>query len=203
MSGSETGPNKTAGFPMVKRFALAASFVLALAACQDDGFSRSSRHPVANSAGHPGADVARRECRRTIRSSSAPTRRSRRWRSGSAAPTASTRFSRRSRSAAGRASSGRRRREGDRQAPEGFYTITPAPDESELGLLPVLRHRLSERLRPRLRPHRRGLDGARLLLVARLLRDDGRGDRRGLCRSPARPSPAASALSSSSPIRSG
>ena len=34
-------------------------------------------------------------------------------------------------------------REGDRQAPEGFYTITPGADEPELGLLPLLRHRLS------------------------------------------------------------
>ena len=36
--------------------------------------------------------------------------------------------------------------EGDRQAPEGFYTITPAPDESELQLLPRDQYRLSQRL---------------------------------------------------------
>ena len=33
-------------------------------------------------------------------------------------------------------------REGDRQAPEGFYSIT-RPDESAVGLLPLLQHRLS------------------------------------------------------------
>ena len=44
---------------------------------------------------------------------------------------------------------GPKTREGDRQVPEGFYTVTPGADEPELGLLPLLRHRLSERLRPR------------------------------------------------------
>ena len=37
-------------------------------------------------------------------------------------------------------------KEGDRQAPEGFYTHHPGPDESELAVLPVVRSRLSERL---------------------------------------------------------
>ena len=37
-------------------------------------------------------------------------------------------------------------KEGDRQAPEGFYTITPAQMNPNSSLLPVLRHRLSERL---------------------------------------------------------
>ena len=37
-------------------------------------------------------------------------------------------------------------REGDRQVPEGFYTITPGSDEPELGLLPVVQRRLSQRL---------------------------------------------------------
>ena len=36
--------------------------------------------------------------------------------------------------------------EGDRQAPEGFYTITPGLDEPELQLLPRDQYRLSERL---------------------------------------------------------
>ena len=37
-------------------------------------------------------------------------------------------------------------KEGDRQAPEGFYTITPGADEPEVELLPLLQHRLSERV---------------------------------------------------------
>ena len=37
-------------------------------------------------------------------------------------------------------------KEGDRQAPEGFYTVNPWPDEPEIGLLPVIQYRLSERL---------------------------------------------------------
>ena len=71
-------------------------------------------------------------------------------------------------------------KEGDRQAPEGFYTITPGPDEPELAVLSVVQPRLSQRLRPRARPHRRASDGARRLLVARLLLDDRRADRGNL-----------------------
>ena len=41
---------------------------------------------------------------------------------------------------------GPKTREGDRQVPEGFYTITPGPDEPELALLPVVQRRLSQRL---------------------------------------------------------
>ena len=52
-------------------------------------------------------------------------------------------------------------REGDRQAPEGFYAIIAGTDESAIGVLPVVQHRLSQRLRPRARPHRLGADGAR------------------------------------------
>ena len=37
-------------------------------------------------------------------------------------------------------------RQGDRQAPEGFYAVTPNADEPELGLSPVVRSRLPERL---------------------------------------------------------
>ena len=98
-----------------------------------------------------------------------------------------------SRSAAGRASSARRRREGDRQVPEGFYTVTPGADEPELGLLSVASTSAIPTPRPRHGPHRRRHHGARRLLVARLLRHDRRADRRDLRRSPARPSPAASA----------
>ena len=36
--------------------------------------------------------------------------------------------------------------EGDRQAPEGFYTVRPAPDEPEVELSPRLQHGLSQRL---------------------------------------------------------
>ena len=35
-------------------------------------------------------------------------------------------------------------RQGDRQAPEGFYTVTPGPDEPELGQLPRFRHWLTQ-----------------------------------------------------------
>ena len=67
-------------------------------------------------------------------------------------------------------------KEGDRQAPEGFYNITPGQ------MNPNSQYYLSfdlgypERLRPRPRPHRRAPDGARRLLVARLLLDDRRAD---------------------------
>ena len=58
----------------------------------------------------------------------------------------------------------------------GLLQHHPRPDESELAILPVVRSRLSERLRPRPRPHRRAAHGARRLLVARLLFDDRRAD---------------------------
>ena len=38
-------------------------------------------------------------------------------------------------------------REGDRQAPEGFYNLAGA-DEPAVGLLPLVQHRLSQRVRP-------------------------------------------------------
>ena len=41
---------------------------------------------------------------------------------------------------------GPKTREGDRQVPEGFYPITPAADEPEFQLLPLLQRRLSQRL---------------------------------------------------------
>ena len=98
---------------------------------------------------------------------------------------------------------GPKTREGDRQAPEGFYTITQGQMNPNSAYYLSFDTGYPNAYRPRLRPHRRGPDGAWLLLVARLLRDDRRGDRRDLFASPARPSPAASAISSSSPIRSG
>lgn len=41
---------------------------------------------------------------------------------------------------------GPKKKQGDRQAPEGFYTITPGADESELQVLPCVQYRLSEQL---------------------------------------------------------
>ena len=67
-------------------------------------------------------------------------------------------------------------KEGDRQAPEGFYNITPGQ------MNPNSQYYLSFDLgypnayRPRPRPHRRAAHGARRLLVARLLFDDRRAD---------------------------
>ena len=69
--------------------------------------------------------------------------------------------------------------EGDRQAPEGFYNITPAQMNPNSQLLSVLQHWLSEQVRPGLGPHRRQPDGAWRLLVGGLLLDDrpvGRGN---------------------------
>ena len=71
-------------------------------------------------------------------------------------------------------------KEGDRQAPEGFYTITPGQMNPNSNYYLVVQHRLPERLRPRLGPHRRLPDGPWRLLVARLLRHDRRADRRDL-----------------------
>ena len=65
-------------------------------------------------------------------------------------------------------------KEGDRQAPEGFYTIRPAQMNPELQLLPRLQHGIPERVRSLARPHRLRVDGARRLLVARLLFHDRR-----------------------------
>jgi murein L,D-transpeptidase YafK len=41
---------------------------------------------------------------------------------------------------------GPKRKEGDRQAPEGFYTVNSGPHEPELLLPPLLRYGLPERL---------------------------------------------------------
>ena len=85
-------------------------------------------------------------------------------------------------------------KEGDRQAPEGFYTITPGADESELAItISSFNLGFPNAYRPRARPHRRAPDGAWRLLVARLLRDDRRADLRKSTRSAASRSSAASA----------
>ena len=69
---------------------------------------------------------------------------------------------------------GPKTREGDRQAPEGFYTVTPAQMNPNSAYYLSFDTGYPERLRPLARPHRRRPDGARLVLVARLLRHDGR-----------------------------
>ena len=68
-------------------------------------------------------------------------------------------------------------REGDRQAPEGFYTISPAQMNPQSAYYlsfttPAIRTRSTGA-----RPHRLTADGAWRLLLARLLRDDRRADR--------------------------
>ena len=93
-------------------------------------------------------------------------------------------------------------KEGDRQAPEGFYTITPGLMNPNSNYYLVVQSRLPERLRPRQRTHRRVPDGARRLLVARLLRDDRRADRARSMRSAASRSSAARTRSRCRPIRS-
>ena len=44
---------------------------------------------------------------------------------------------------------GPKNREGDRQVPEGFYTVTPAQMNPNSTYLSLVQHRLSERFRPR------------------------------------------------------
>ena len=110
---------------MLKRIALAASLTLALAACQDDGFSRSTRHlsPI------PAATMSMMAAKGMSKNDPILIRSYKKeaemevWK----------------RSANGRyallktypicrwsGQLGPKVREGDRQAPEGFYSITPA-----------------------------------------------------------------------------
>ena len=94
-------------------------------------------------------------------------------------------------------------REGDRQAPEGFYTVTSEQMVRNSAHHLSLRNRLSDRLRPGTWPHGVSSHGAWQLLIGRVLRNDRRGDRRDLRTLwRARPSPAGSARSSSKLIRS-
>ncbi len=79
------------------------------------------------------------------------------------------------------------RAEGPRGRPPVARGLLPdqhGPDEPAVVLLPRVQHGLPEPVRPLLRPHRLAPHGARRLLVARLLRHDGRGHRRGLCAGP-------------------
>jgi murein L,D-transpeptidase YafK len=110
---------------MVKRFALAAGLVLALAACQDDGFSRSSRHlsPI------PPATMALMSAKGMQKNDPIVIRSYKKesemevWKRGQDGKYALLktfpicRWS---------GQLGPKVKEGDRQAPEGFYTITPA-----------------------------------------------------------------------------
>ena len=110
---------------MVKRFVVAASLALALAACQEDGFNRSSRHlsPI------PPATLALMAQKGMNRNDPIVIRSYKKesemevWKRGSNGKFALLktypicRWS---------GQLGPKTREGDRQAPEGFYTITPA-----------------------------------------------------------------------------
>ena len=75
-------------------------------------------------------------------------------------------------------------------------------DEPQFPLLSGVQRRIPERIRPGLWAHRRQCDGARRLFVCRLLLDDRRAGRRHLRDRAQTRSRAASARSSSSPIRS-
>ena len=97
---------------------------------------------------------------------------------------------------------GPKKKEGDRQAPEGFYTITPGQMNPNSNYYLAFNTGYPEHLRPRLGLHRLRADGARRLLVARLLRDDRRADP-GNLRAGARVcSSAGRRISSSRPFRS-
>ena len=128
----------------MKRIAMAASLALALAACQDDGFSRSStRHlsPI------PPATMALMAAKGMSKTDPILIRSYKKeaelevWKRGSDGRYALLktypicRWS---------GQLGPKIREGDRQAPEGFYTVSPGADEPEFGLLPVVRHRISQ-----------------------------------------------------------
>ena len=93
-------------------------------------------------------------------------------------------------------------KEGDRQAPEGFYNITPGQMNPNSQYYLSFNIGYPNAYRPRLRPHRRAADGAWRLLVARLLLDDRRADLRKSTRSAANPSSAARNRSRCRPIRS-
>src|SRR3954465_15941505 len=82
---------------------------------------------------------------------------------------------------------GRSRTQGPRGRPPGagrlLYDLA-GTDESAVGLLSLLQHRLSERLRQGAGTYRLAADGAWRLLLARMLRDDRRADRGNLFAGP-------------------
>ena len=63
-------------------------------------------------------------------------------------------------------------KQGDRQAPEGFYTITPGLMNPEFKPISRDQYGLPECIRSGEQPHRRVPDDPRRLLVVRLLRHD-------------------------------
>ena len=93
-------------------------------------------------------------------------------------------------------------KEGDRQAPEGFYTITPGLMNPNSNYYLAINTGFPNAYDRAQRAHRRLPDDPRRLLLARLLRHDRRTDRRNLLRSPANRSSAARRRSRSRPIRS-
>ena len=93
-------------------------------------------------------------------------------------------------------------KEGDRQAPEGFYTITPAQMNPNSQFYLAFNMGYPNAYDKSYGPHRRAPDGARRLLIARLLRDDRRPDQRDLRAGARVRSSAGSAPSRCRPIRS-
>ena len=75
-------------------------------------------------------------------------------------------------------------REGDRQAPEGFYAISPAQMNPQSAYYLSFNTGYPNAYDSRARPYRLAADGAWRLLIARLLRDDGRADRGNLLARP-------------------
>ncbi len=63
-------------------------------------------------------------------------------------------------------------KQGDRQAPEGIYTVELDGVESQQQIPSFVQSRVSQRLRSRTWSHRLAADGARRLPLHRLLRDD-------------------------------
>ncbi len=114
-----------AGFPMMKRFGVAAALILALAACQDDGFQRSSRHlsPIPPSTLALMANKGMSKNDPIVIRSYKKESELELWKRGS-----DGRFALLKTYPICRWSGqlGPKVREGDRQAPEGFYAITPA-----------------------------------------------------------------------------
>ena len=142
-------------------------------------------------------DAARQEGhgRRRRRSSSASSRKNRSSRSGSSATTAASTTSRPIPICNWSGELGPKDRHGDRQAPEGFYTITREQMNPNSQVPSGVQPRLSQRLRPVAAAHRRVPDGPRQVQVGRLLRHDRRADRgdlragaRGVHRRPRRAS---------------
>ena len=72
---------------------------------------------------------------------------------------------------------GPKKREGDMQVPEGFYTIAPGQMNPTSHYYLAFNVGLPQRLRSGLRPHRRQCHGSRRLFVRRLLLDDRRTGR--------------------------